>query len=114
MSRHIDPSADASTFRIGVLLVLGFCVLILSCSAETRGPVDRPEKISAAAERSININTASAADLQTIPHFGEKMAMKIIEHRRRYGPFRRPEHLMLIDGIGDRRFREIRHLVRVE
>ncbi len=42
------------------------------------------------------------------------MAAQIVEHRERYGPFRRPEHLMLIPGISDSRFRKIRDLVRVD
>jgi len=62
----------------------------------------------------ININKASAEELQRLPYVGESMAQKIIEHREKYGPFKRPEHLMLIHGMSDVRFRRIRHLVRVE
>ncbi len=53
-------------------------------------------------------------ELQKIPHVGESIAKKIIAHRETYGPFRRAEHLMLIQGISDKRFRKIRPLVRVE
>ena len=62
----------------------------------------------------ININTATLDELQRIPHVGEKVAARIIEHREVNGPFRRVEHLMLIQGISDKRFRKIRPLVRVE
>ena len=62
----------------------------------------------------VNINTASLPELQKIPHVGESLAKKIIEHRETHGPFRRVEHLMLIQGISDKRFRKIRPLVRVE
>lgn len=62
----------------------------------------------------ININTASLDELQAIPHVGQSLARKIIEHREQNGPFRRPEHLMLISGIGDERYRKIRPLIRVE
>ncbi len=68
----------------------------------------------APSEHSININTASLDELQRIPHVGEKVAARIIEHREVNGPFRRVEHLMLIQGISDKRFRKIRPLVRVE
>ena len=47
-------------------------------------------------------------------HVGESIAKKIIVHRETHGPFRRVEHLMLIQGISDKRFRKIRPLVRVE
>ena len=62
----------------------------------------------------ININTAPATELTRIPHIGDKLAAKIVEHRELNGPFRRVEHLMLIQGISDTRFRKIRPLVRVE
>ena len=60
------------------------------------------------------INTAGVGDLRRIPNIGEKLALKIVEFREKHGPFRRVEHLLLIDGVSDRRFREIRHIVRVE
>jgi competence protein ComEA len=62
----------------------------------------------------ININTASAEDLQRLPHVGPAVAEKIVAHRRKFGPFKRPEQLMMIDGISDLRFRRIRPLIRVE
>jgi len=77
----------------------------------------RPEAIlsnSAHNVGAININTASVDELTRIPHVGEKVAARIIEHREVNGPFRRVEHLMLIQGISDKRFRKIRSLVRVE
>lgn len=62
----------------------------------------------------VNINEASVEELELIPHIGRSMALKIIEHRETNGPFTRPEHLILIQGISDKRFRKIRHLIRVE
>ena len=62
----------------------------------------------------IDLNTASLKELQKIPHVGESLAQKIIHHREIHGRFRRAEHLMLIQGISDKRFRKIRPLVRVE
>ena len=95
-----------------IVFILVVCLLALACgnkplvSARTTAP--------AAAETAIDINTASADELTRIPHIGEKLAAKIIEHREVNGPFRRVEHLMLIPGISDKRFRKIRPLVRVE
>ena len=78
------------------------------------GGVDPVGQSVSPALPSININTAPAEELQRIPHVGEKLASKIIEHRELNGPFRRVEHLMLIPGISDKRFRKIRPMVRVE
>lgn len=66
------------------------------------------------AENAININTATTEELAKIPYIGEKSAAKIVEHREKYGQFRRSEHLMLVEGISDKKFRMIRSLVRTE
>jgi competence protein ComEA len=72
-----------------------------------------PAHVGKAAD-AININKADVDELRRIPNIGEKLAVDIIEFRLKNGPFRRTEHLLLINGISDRRFREIRHLVRIE
>ena len=62
----------------------------------------------------ININTASTGELQRLPSIGKVLAARIIEHREKYGPFRRPEHLLMVRGISDRRFRALRELITVQ
>jgi len=62
----------------------------------------------------ININIASANELETLPGIGKSLAERIIDHREKYGPFRRPEHLIIVRGISDKRFRALRDLVTVE
>jgi competence protein ComEA len=62
----------------------------------------------------ININTAAAAELEKLPGIGPALAERIIEHRGKYGAFRRPEHLIIVPGISDRRFRALRDLITVE
>lgn len=62
----------------------------------------------------VNINTAPARKLRQIPHIGEQLAERIIRHRERFGRFRQPAHLMLVRGISDRRFRQMRRWIRTE
>jgi competence ComEA-like helix-hairpin-helix protein len=62
----------------------------------------------------ININTASAQELETLPGIGKALAERIIEHRNEYGPFRKPEHLIVMRGISDKRFQNLRDLITVE
>jgi competence ComEA-like helix-hairpin-helix protein len=68
----------------------------------------------AVSESAININKASVEELEKLPRVGAMLAQKIVEHREKFGSFRKAEHLMLVDGISDSRFREIRNLVKVE
>src|SRR5947208_4664140 len=62
----------------------------------------------------ININTASEKELEKLPGIGRGLADRIVEHREKYGPFRRPEHLIMVRGISDKRFRALRDSIAVE
>jgi competence protein ComEA len=56
----------------------------------------------------ININTASAKELAALQSVGPKYAVRIIEHRQKYGPFKLTEELMDVRGIGFRTFGRIK------
>jgi len=62
----------------------------------------------------ININTASVNELETLPGIGKSLAERIVEQRQKFGPFRRPEHLIIVRGISDKRFRALQDLITVE
>jgi len=62
----------------------------------------------------INLNSASAKQLEALPGIGKALAERIVEHRSKYGPFRRPEHLMMVRGISENKFRELRDLISTE
>jgi len=67
-----------------------------------------------AAVRKININTASAAELELLPGIGPALAGRIIEYRSGSGPFRTVDQLDDVKGIGPRTLEKLRPLVRVE
>src|SRR5215471_9358330 len=62
----------------------------------------------------INVNTASAKELESLPGIGKGLAERIIEHRQKYGPFSRPEHLIMVRGISELRFLAMRDQITVE
>ena len=62
----------------------------------------------------LNINTATSAELERLPGIGPAFAARIIAHRERYGPFRRVEHLLIVTGISERRFAEIRPFIEAK
>ena len=66
------------------------------------------------ADKRLNINLATVRELETLPGIGKVTAERIVAHRERYGPFRRPEHLMMVEGISDRKFRALRELITIE
>lgn len=61
----------------------------------------------------ININTASKVQLMKLPGVGEAYANRIIEHRKN-SPFTRPEDIMIIKGIGEKRFQNMKEFIVVE
>jgi competence protein ComEA len=52
--------------------------------------------------------------LETLPGIGPALAARIVEQRTRFGPFRRVEHLLIVRGISEQRFRQLRPLINVE
>ena len=92
-----------------------FALALTSCAAhDERDLLLSNASTLPVSEFAININKANADELEKIPHIGHSLAERIIAHRERNGAFRRPEQLLLVQGISDRRFRELRHLIRVE
>jgi competence protein ComEA len=65
---------------------------------------------SQGAER-ININTASAEELERLPDIGPVLAGRIIEHRRKHGPFKRPQDIVVVRGLSAKLYRRIAHLI---
>ena len=65
---------------------------------DTQYPAEAPP---AAPEGAVNINTATAAELETLPGIGEKRAADIVADRAANGPFRIPEDLTRVKGIGE-------------
>ena len=56
----------------------------------------------------VNINTASATEIATLPGVGAKMAARIIEYRQKNGPFKKVEELMNVRGIGEKNFLKLK------
>jgi len=61
----------------------------------------------------ININKADATELQNIPGIGPAKAAAIIDYREKNGPFKEPEQLMEISGIGEKTFEKMKDTVTV-
>jgi competence ComEA-like helix-hairpin-helix protein len=59
---------------------------------------------TASAKGVVNINTAGVAELALLPRIGSTVAQRIVEFRDANGPFKRPEDLMLVQGIGEKTF----------
>jgi len=66
------------------------------------------------APRRLNLNTASAAELVSLPGIGEVLAGRILAHREEHGLFSSIDALCAVSGIGPKVLEAIRELVTVE
>ena len=61
----------------------------------------------------VNLNTATAADLEKLPGIGPATAARIIEYRQKNGSFKKAEELMNVQGVGEKTFLKLKSLVTV-
>ena len=61
----------------------------------------------------IDINQATAEDFQKLPGIGPELARRIVAFRKKHGPFRRVEDLLVVRGIGHKKWKAIRPYLKV-
>lgn len=95
-------------------------------SAATNQPSVQPEDPQPAAKKTttsatptaatvrLNINTASAAELELLPRIGPTLAGRIIEYRSQHGPIRSLRQLTEVKGIGARTIERLEPYIRFE
>ncbi len=64
--------------------------------------------------RKVNINTATALELEELPGIGPKTAQRIIEWRKEHGKFLKVEDLMAVKGIGEKKMAQLKPLITVQ
>ena len=62
----------------------------------------------------VDLNTATAEELDTLPGIGESLARRIIAYREANGPFGSIEEIMEVSGIGEAKFAELEDRVTVD
>jgi competence protein ComEA len=116
----VRPGANTDGLNRARILVDGEQVLV-GRPAPAPGPGTMPGAgaagaggavTGAAPTAPVSLNTATADQLDTLPGVGPVLAQHIIDHRTRHGGFRSVDELREVNGIGDRRFADLRDLVR--
>ncbi|WP_258052881.1 helix-hairpin-helix domain-containing protein [Streptomyces sp. Ru73] len=81
-------------------------------AAGASGAAGASSGAGAAAAGPISLNSATAAQLDTLPGVGPVLAQHIIDFRTQHGGFTSVDQLQEVNGIGDRRFADLRPLVQ--
>jgi competence protein ComEA len=68
---------------------------------------------SGAPKAKVNINTAPASELETLPRIGPKVAQRIVDFRTKNGNFKKVEEIMKVQGIGEKVYEQIKDLITV-
>ena len=92
-------------------VVRAFIVGFVLSAAAASVAVAQDTPAAKAAPAVVNLNTASVDQLAALPGIGEKTAQRILEHRQKNGPFKKPEDLMNIKGIGEKNCGKLEPLV---
>lgn len=95
-----------SSRRQRILAVAMFLSLLLLMPALLSGNKKPPA-------HPVNLNSASAAELQQVPGIGPSTADKILEMRKSYGAFKSVDDLLAIKGIGPKRLDKMRKYLTV-
>lgn len=104
------PDADVTSLNLAGRVGDGEQVHIPSMgSSSGESPSPSPSNV----EQLININTASAEELQELPGIGEVISDRIVAYRDLHGPFSTVDELGQVDGISERMVEELRPLVTV-
>jgi competence protein ComEA len=105
------PKADLSLLNLAAPLVDGTQILVPKIGPAVTGVPG--ETAPGSATGLININTASATELETLSGIGEVLAATIVEYRTQNGPFASVDDLLDVSGIGPATLEEIRDQVTV-
>ncbi|HYZ12445.1 MAG TPA: ComEA family DNA-binding protein [Actinomycetota bacterium] len=105
------PGAVLSSLNLAAPLVDGTQVLVPKESQSA--PTTETGTGTSGATGLVNVNSATNAELETLPGIGEVIAQAIVDHRTENGPFTSVDQLVDVSGIGDATLENIRELVTV-
>lgn len=110
----LTDSADDTDINQAAMLEDGQKLYVYTI-AETEAIAEKEQLLAeqSADDGLININTATAAELRTLPGIGETKAKQIVSYREQNGDFSSIEDIKKVSGIGDGIFNQINSLIKL-
>ncbi len=94
------------SFGIALLLLGSVCLQQFSMAYAAPAKQEAPA-------RAVNINTAGAAELETLRGVGPAIAARIMEYRQQHGGFKTPDELTQVRGIGEAKYEKLKNQISV-
>jgi competence protein ComEA len=104
------PGTDLSGLNLARVLVDGEQIAV---GITVRAPPGGPSGSGGASRGLINLNTATAEQLDSLPGIGPVLAQRILDWRTEHGRFVSVDQLRQVSGVGEAKFADIRGLVTV-
>ena len=97
-----------------LFVVLGLLAIAVAAPAAQKPAGSAAKHASSATATSpVNLNTATQAQLESLPGIGPSAAQRILEYRQKNGSFKKLEDLMNVKGIGEKSFLKLKPLITV-
>ena len=99
-----------SRSQLVTALVLVFALAGHAPAAAASAPAP---KAGASEARPVDINTADAVSLESIPGIGKSLSQRIIAFREKNGPFQSVDDLLKVQGVGEKSIQKLRPYLTV-
>ena len=109
MKKYTAPAAS-----IAAVLCFLLFLTVSGLRFAPAGVTVHVDRTAAAEDARLYINTASAAELETLPGIGPALSAAIVEQREANGPFTKAEDLLEVPGIGEKKLAAIRDMLRFD
>jgi competence protein ComEA len=107
---YLEDSMNRLGIALATLVILAAVSAPVSLAQGKEKPASKP---AAAAPAVVDLNSATQAQLETLPGVGAATAKRIIEYRQKNGNFKKIEELMNVKGIGEKAFLKLKPQVTV-
>ena len=85
--------------------------VVFRMEAPANRPFQRMVRSVPHTEGALDVNRASADQLDALPGVGPSIAQRIIDERNQNGPFHYPEDLLSVNGIGEKTLEKLRNQI---
>lgn len=110
----VRPGAKTGTLNLARRVVDGEQILVgITATPTAAAPLGAPPGTPGAPAEPLDLNSATAAQLDQLPGVGPVLAQRIIDYRTQHGAFRSTDELRQVSGIGEAKFADLKNLVRV-